>query len=411
MKILNVYGREILDSRGNPTVEAEITLANGVTAVASVPSGASTGSREALELRDNDKSRFHGKGVQKAVDNINNIIRSALVGLDINQVLVDKTLLSLDDTPNKSVIGANAMLAVSLASIKALAKSENKELYEYLSSGKVSMPIPMMNILNGGCHAENNLDIQEFMIVPVVKTFKERLRVASEIFHTLKGILNEQGLNTSVGDEGGFAPNLAYNSLALDLIVEAIKKSGYVPGKDVFIALDVAASELYDKETKCYKIDSKLLSADDLIKYYIALIEKYPIISIEDPFFEDDFESLAVLTKIIGSKVMLVGDDYFVTNEKYLEQGIKMGAGNAILLKANQIGTVTEMTKTIMLAKKSNYKMVISHRSGETEDTFIADFAVGLSLPFIKTGSLSRGERIAKYNRLIRIEEKLNSKY
>jgi len=410
MKILNVYGREILDSRGNPTVEAEITLANGVKATASVPSGASTGSREALELRDNDNNRYHGKGVTKAVNNINTVIRSALIGLDINQVLVDKTLLSLDNTANKSIIGANAMLAVSLASLKALAKSENKELYEYLSTGKVTMPVPMMNILNGGKHADSNLDIQEFMIVPVVKNFKERLRVGSEIFHTLKKILNEQGLNTAVGDEGGFAPNLAYNSLALDLIMDAIKRSGYVAGKDVFIALDVAASELYDASTKMYKIDSKMLNADDLIKYYIALTQKYPIISIEDPFFEDDFESLAVLTKIIGDKVMLVGDDYFVTNENYLQKAINMEAGNAILLKANQIGTVSEMTKTILLARKSNYKMIISHRSGETEDTFIADFAVGLNIPFIKTGSLSRGERIAKYNRLLRIEERLSSK-
>lgn len=410
MKILNVYGREILDSRGNPTVEAEITLANGVTAVASVPSGASTGSREALELRDGDKSRYHGKGVTKAVNNVNTTIRDALIGLDINQVLVDKTLLSLDNTPNKEIIGANAMLAVSLASLKALAKTENKDLYEYLSNGKVTMPMPMMNILNGGKHANSTIDIQEFMIVPVVKSFKERLRVGSEIFHTLKEILNEQGLSTAVGDEGGFAPNLSYNSLALDLIVDAIKRSGYNPGKDIFIALDVAASELYNKETNTYKIDSKMLSADDLIKYYIMLVEKYPIISIEDPFYEDDFESLAVLTKIIGDKVMLVGDDYFVTNEKYLEKAINMEAGNAILLKANQIGTVSEMTKTIMLARKSNYKMIISHRSGETEDTFIADFAVGLNLPFIKTGSLCRGERIAKYNRLLRIEERLSGK-
>ena len=408
MKILNVRGREILDSRGNPTVEAEITLANGVVGVASVPSGASTGSREALELRDNDENRYHGKGVLKAVNNINTTIRSALIGLDINQVLVDKTLLSLDDTENKSKIGANAMLAVSLASLKALAKSENKELYEYLSTGKVSIPIPMMNILNGGKHADSNVDIQEFMIVPVVKSFKERLRIGTEVFYSLKSILKEQGLNTAVGDEGGFAPNLAYNSLALDLIVDAIKRSGYTPGKDIFIALDIAASELYDKDTNTYKIDSKMLSADDLIKYYITLIEKYPIISIEDPFYEDDFESLAVLTKIIGNKVMIVGDDHFVTNEIYLNKAINLAAGNAILLKANQVGTVSEMTKTIMLARKANYKMVISHRSGETEDTFIADFAVGLNLPFIKTGSLSRGERIAKYNRLLRIEEKLN---
>lgn len=410
MKILNVYGREILDSRGNPTVEAEITLANGIFATASVPSGASTGSREALELRDGDNNRYHGKGVTKAVNNINTTIRKALIGLDINQVLVDKTLLSLDNTVNKSIMGANAMLAVSLASVKALAKLEGKELYEYLSTGKVTMPVPMMNIFNGGKHASSNIDIQEFMIVPVVNSFKERLRVGSEIFHTLKKILTEQGLNTAVGDEGGFAPSLSYNSLALDLIVEAIKKSGYVPGKDVYISLDIAASELYDKNTSTYKIDSKMLSSDELIKYYIALIEKYPIISIEDPFYEDDFESLAVLTKIIGDKVMIIGDDHFVTNETYLQKAISMEAGNGILLKANQVGTVTEMTKTILLARKSNYKMIISHRSGETEDTFISDFAVGLNIPFIKTGSLSRGERIAKYNRLLRIEEKLRIK-
>ena len=267
MKILNVYGREILDSRGNPTVEAEITLANGIIATASVPSGASTGSREALELRDGDNNRYHGKGVTKAVNNINTTIRKALIGLDINQVLVDKTLLSLDNTVNKSIMGANAMLAVSLASVKALAKLEGKELYEYLSTGKVTMPVPMMNIFNGGKHASSNIDIQEFMIVPVVNSFKERLRAGSEIFHTLKKILTEQGLNTAVGDEGGFAPSLSYNSLALDLIVEAIKKSGYVPGKDVYIALDIAASELYDKNTSTYKIDSKMLSSDELIKY------------------------------------------------------------------------------------------------------------------------------------------------
>ena len=410
MKILNVRGREILDSRGNPTVEADIVLANGVVATASVPSGASTGSREALELRDNDLNRYNGKGVTKAVNNINTVIRNALVGLDINQVLIDKTLLGLDSTPNKNILGANAMLAVSLASLKALAKIENKELYEYLSTGKVTMPIPMMNILNGGKHADSGLDIQEFMIVPVVKTFKERLRVGSEVFYALKNILTQQGLSTAVGDEGGFAPRLSYNSLALDLIMEAIKKAGYLPGKDVYIALDVAASELYDRDTNNYKIDSRMLTADELIKYYIALIEKYPIMSIEDPFFEDDFESLTVLSKLIGDKVMLVGDDYFVTNEIYLQKAAHLEAGNAILLKANQIGTVSEMTKTIMLARRENYKMVISHRSGETEDTFISDFAVGLSIPFIKTGSLCRGERIAKYNRLLRIEERLNNK-
>lgn len=410
MKIINLVGREILDSRGNPTVEAEITLENGIKAVASVPSGASTGSREALELRDGDNSRYNGKGVLKAVNNINTIIRENLLGKELEQVPIDSLLIKLDGTENKSKLGANATLAVSLASLKAASILENKELYAYLSSGKVSMPIPMINIINGGRHADNNLDIQEFMIVPVVKTIKERVRVASEVFHTLKNILKSQNLNTAVGDEGGFAPNLEYNSLALDLIMMSIKEAGYIPGKDVFIALDVAASEIYDKEAKTYKIDHNELTSDELIKYYIELVNKYPIISIEDPFYEDDFESLAVLTKLIGEKVLLVGDDFFVTNTKYLQKGILYNAGNAILLKANQIGTVTEMIKTIILARKNNYKMIISHRSGETEDTFIADFAVGLLLPYIKTGSMSRGERIAKYNRLMKIEEELMRK-
>ena len=409
-KIINLIGREILDSRGNPTVEASIYLDNGISATASVPSGASTGSKEALELRDNDPKRYHGKGVLKAVENINTIIKDNLVGKELEQVMIDKLLISLDGTENKSNLGANATLAVSLASIKASASLEGKELYSYLSSGKVSMPLPMVNIINGGMHADNNLDIQEFMIVPAVKGMKERIRVASEVFHTLKNILKSQGLTTAVGDEGGFAPNLEYNNLALDLIMEAIEKIGYTPGVDVFIALDVAASEIYDEKTKTYKIDKRTLTSDELIKYYIALVNKYPIISIEDPFEENDFESLAVLTKFIGEKIMLVGDDYFVTNAKYLEKGIHLKAGNAILLKANQIGTVTEMIKTILLARKNNYKMVISHRSGETMDTFIADFAVGLSIPFIKTGSMSRGERIAKYNRLMRIESELMNK-
>ncbi len=407
-KIIDIKGREILDSRGNPTVEAELYLESGLKTRASVPSGASTGSKEALELRDND-NRYHGKGVQKAVNNINTIIREKLIGMELDQVTLDDLLLKLDGTPNKSHLGANAMLAVSLCSIKALAKLENKELYTYLSSGKVSIPIPMINIINGGAHANNNLDIQEFMIVPVVKTIKERVRIASEIFHTLKSILKKQGLSTAVGDEGGFAPNLEYNTLALDLIMQAIKESGYTPGIDVHIALDVAASELYNKETGRYHIDNRDLTSDELIKYYIGLVNKYPILSIEDPFEEFDFESLAVLTKLIGEKIMIVGDDYFVTNTKYLNEGIKYNAGNAILLKANQIGTVTEMTETILCARRNNYKMIISHRSGETEDTFISDFAVGFALPFIKTGSMSRGERIAKYNQLIRIEEELTS--
>ena len=408
MNIKEIVAREILDSRGNPTVEVEMTLANNIKAVASVPSGASTGSKEALELRDNDLGRFHGKGVLKAVENVNTVIRNALIGQKLDQVLVDKTLLKLDGTPNKSKLGANAMLAVSLASLKCLAKLQNKELYEYVTYGKVSLPIPMINIVNGGVHADNNLDIQEFMIVPIMKGEARRIEAASEIFHTLKSILKNKGYSTGVGDEGGFAPNLSKTTEALDLIMEAINESNYHPGKDVLIALDVAASELYDKNKNVYKIDGKELSSNDLIKYYVDLVRNYPIISIEDPFFENDLESFGVLTKLIGDKIMLVGDDYFCTNSTLLEAGIKVGAGNAILLKANQIGTISEMTKTIITAKKNGYKTVISHRSGETEDTFIADLAVGFGIPFIKTGSVCRGERIAKYNRLMKIEMELN---
>ena len=406
MKIKSIFAREILDSRGNPTVECEMLLENNVKVTSSVPSGASTGSKEALELRDKEE-RYNGLGVLKAVNNINTIIKDKIVGMELNQVRIDEELIKMDGSLDKSNLGANAILAVSLCVIKAIAASQNKELYEILSNGKVSMPIAMMNILNGGKHADNNLDIQEFMIVPVIKSFKEKVRCGSEIFHALRKILKSQGLSTGVGDEGGFAPNLAYNSLALDLIVNAIKEAGYIPGKDVFIALDVAASEIY--ENGCYKIDNKLLNVDELIGYYQALIKKYPIISIEDPFHEDDFDALAKLTEIIGNKVMLVGDDYFVTNKNYLQQGIDKNAGNAILLKANQVGTVTEMIDTITTARKNKYRMVISHRSGETMDTFISDFAVGLNIPFIKTGSLSRGERIAKYNRLMKIEEDLNN--
>ncbi len=406
MKIGDILAREILDSRGNPTIEVDVILSNGVKATASVPSGASTGSREDLELRDND-SRYHGKGVIKAIRNITTIIKPALIGMSLDQVKIDNTLIRLDGTENKSKLGANAILAVSLACLKAGAKSVNKELYEYVSSGKVTLPIPMMNIINGKSHADNNLDIQEFMIVPVVKTFKEKLRAGSEVFHELKKILKENKLNTNVGDEGGFAPTLENNEAALKLIMQAIESAGYVPGKDVFIAMDVAASELYNKETDTYTMEGKTLTSALLMEYYINLLQNYPIVSIEDPFDESDFENLAKLTEILGNNIMLVGDDTFVTHKKLLEKAISMKAGNAILLKANQVGTITEMVDTIMTAKKANYKMVISHRSGETEDTFIADLAVGLNIPYIKTGSLSRGERIAKYNRLLRIEEKL----
>ena len=298
-------------------------------------------------------------------------------------------------------------MAVSLACLKGLAKANDKELYEYVSNKSVTMPIPMINIINGGAHAVNNIDIQEFMIMPVMKSIKERIRAASEVFHALKKLLSINGFAVGVGDEGGFAPNLNNNTMALDFIMEAIRKAGYKPGEDIFIALDVAASELYDKETNTYKLDGKSFTSEELITFYEKLIDTYPILSIEDPFYENDFETLAKFTSLVGSRIMIVGDDYFVTNEKYLEKGIEMHAGNAILLKANQIGTVSEMIKTIMLAKKNNYKTIISHRSGETEDTFIADLAVGLAIPFIKTGSMCRGERIAKYNRLMRIEEKL----
>ena len=406
-KIVNIIGREILDSRGNPTVEAEIVLDNGIRTVASVPSGASTGSKEALELRDKDTKRYNGKGVLTAVNNVNTVIKEALVGKDLEQVDIDNTLIELDGTPNKSRLGANAILAVSLASIKAAAKLENKELYAYLSGGKVSLPIPMVNIINGGVHADNNLDIQEFMIVPIMKGESKRIEAASEIFQTLKIILKRKNLSTGVGDEGGFAPNLNKTTDALDLIMDAINEANYHPGKEVLIALDVAASEIYDKTRNVYQIDGNILSANDLIKFYLDLVRNYPIISIEDAFEENDLESLAVLTKLIGDKVMLVGDDYFCTNSTLLEAGIKSNAGNAILLKANQIGTISEMTKTIITAKKNNYKTIISHRSGETEDTFIADLAVGFGIPFIKTGSVCRGERIAKYNRLMKIEELL----
>ncbi len=405
--IKDIYAREILDSRGNPTIEVEMTLDNNMSVTASVPSGASTGSREALELRDHDATRYHGKGVLAAIINVNQIIKPKIIGMELDQAKIDHLLIELDGTSNKSRLGANAILGVSLATIKALAKANGKELYEYLSNGKVSLPIPFINIINGGVHTDNNLDIQEFMIVPMQKGFKGKIRCASEVFHTLKNILKKENLNTAVGDEGGFSPDFKYNSIALDYIMAAIQKSGYIPGKDVFIALDIAASEMYDKETDLYFLDGKNITKEELTKYYLALVKRYPIISIEDPYYEDDFESLTKLTKLIGKKVMLVGDDYFVTNAKYLNYGIENKSGNAILLKANQIGTISEMIKTISIAKKNNYKTIISHRSGETLDTFIADFAVGLNLYFIKSGSMSRGERLAKYNRLLKIEEDL----
>lgn len=402
MKITNLYAREILDSRGNPTVECELTTEN-FTVRASVPSGASTGTNEALELRDGD-SRYHGKGVTKAVNNVNTIIKNALIGEELNQKVLDNLLLELDGTKNKTNLGANAILSVSLCIMKAIAKSQNKDIYE-LFDGPYTMPYPMMNIINGGVHATSSLEIQEFMIVPNQSTFKERLRCGAEVFQTLKSILKQNGFSTSVGDEGGFAPTFKTIEEALDYIMLAIKESGYIPGKDVNLALDAAASEFY-KDGK-YTINKKELTKEELINYYITLTETYPIISIEDAFSEDDIDSIKKLTELIGNKIMLVGDDYFVTNIEYLQKGITEKYNNAILLKANQIGTITEMLETIKLAKNSGFKTIISHRSGETEDTFISQMAVGLNLGYIKTGSLCRGERIAKYNELLRIEEKV----
>lgn len=402
MKITNLYAREILDSRGNPTVECELTTEN-FTVRASVPSGASTGTNEALELRDGD-SRYHGKGVTKAVNNVNTIIKNALIGKELNQKVLDNLLLELDGTKNKTNLGANAILSVSLCIMKALAKSQSKDIYE-LFDGPYTMPYPMMNIINGGVHATSSLEIQEFMIVPNQSTFKERLRCGAEVFQTLKSILKQNGFSTSVGDEGGFAPTFKTIEEALDYIMLAIKESGYIPGKDVNLALDAAASEFY-KEGK-YTINKKELTKEELINYYIKLTETYPIISIEDAFSEEDIDSIKKLTELIGNKIMLVGDDYFVTNIEYLQKGITEKYNNAILLKANQIGTITEMLETIKLAKNAGFKTIISHRSGETEDTFISQMAVGLNLGYIKTGSLCRGERIAKYNELLRIEEKV----
>ena len=406
MKIQNIKAREVLDSRGNPTVEVDVILENGILGRAIVPSGVSTGSREALELRDND-SKYNGKGVLKAVNNVNTIIREKLISMDaMNQKLIDKTLIELDGTENKSKLGANAILGVSMATLKAASLASGKSLYRYVGDG-TTLPIPMMNILNGGVHADNNLDFQEFMIIPNDYTFKERLRIGSEVFHTLKQVLKEKGYNTNVGDEGGFAPNLKSNKEALDIIVEAIKRANYTPGVDVNIALDIAASELYEDGMYNLKGENKKLNTNELIEFYQELCSNYPIISIEDPVDENDWEGFKLITNKLGDKIQLVGDDLFVTNKKYLKYGIEHKAGNAILLKVNQIGTITETLETIELAKKNGYKTIISHRSGETEDTIIADLAVGLNLGQIKTGSLSRTDRVCKYNQLLRIEEEL----
>ena len=406
MKIFNVKAREILDSRGNPTVEVDVILENGIIGRAAVPSGASTGSREALEMRDGG-TRYMGKGVLNAVNNVNNIIKKEIIGMDVDdQKALDYKMIELDGTPNKSKLGANAILGVSMAALKAAALSNKKPLYKYIGAG-TNLPRPMMNIINGGAHADNSLDFQEYMIIPIKKSFKEIMQVASEVFHTLKNILKGRGLATSVGDEGGFAPNLSSNEEGFKLIMEAITKAGYTPGVDVCLAIDVAASEFY-KDGKYNLVgEGRSLTTDELIDYYAELIKKYPIISIEDPVDENDWEGFTKITAKLGDKIQLVGDDLFVTNKECLKKGIELHAGNAILLKVNQIGTITETLETIELARAYNYKTIISHRSGETEDTTIAHLAVGLNLGQIKTGSISRTDRICKYNELLRIEEEL----
>ena len=410
-EIINVYAREILDSRGNPTVEAEVTLFSGVTGRASVPSGASTGEHEMLELRDGDKKRYLGKGVEKAVNNVINKIGPEIIGIDsLNQRDIDYTMISLDGTENKGALGANAILSVSLACAKAAAQSLELPLYRYIGGvAAKDIPVPMMNVINGGQHADNNVDLQEFMITPAgAKTFKEGLRMSAEVFHSLKAVLKGKGYNTAVGDEGGFAPNLKSNEEALVVIMEAIEKASYKPGKDIFIALDPAASSFFVDGKYVLAAEKKPnKTAEDMVKFYQDLVKKYPIISIEDGLAEDDWEGWKLLTDTLGNKVQIVGDDIFVTNKKRLEKGISLGVANSILIKLNQIGTLTETLETIQRAKEAGYTTVISHRSGETEDSCMADIAVGANCGQIKSGSLSRSERLAKYNQLLRIEEQL----
>ncbi|RPG52028.1 MAG: phosphopyruvate hydratase [Gammaproteobacteria bacterium TMED1] len=417
-EIIDIRAREILDSRGNPTLEADVVLASGDSGSACVPSGASTGSREALELRDGDKQRYNGKGVLSAVLNVNTRIRDILLGRNAtDQAEIDQLMLNLDDTENKSNLGANSMLAVSLAAAKASANYQQIELYEWLaeldgSRGRYSMPVPMMNILNGGEHADNNIDIQEFMVLPVTSpTFSEALRCGVEVFYALKEILSEQGLSTSVGDEGGFAPSLPSNESALEAIMEAISRAGYEPGKDVYLALDCAASEFFSAGVYSLAGEDKYFTSNEFGDYLSSLVESYPIISIEDGLDESDWEGWTSLTKKLGHKVQLVGDDLFVTNSETLKKGIAVGAANSILIKLNQIGTLSETLEAISISRQAGYSSVISHRSGETEDTTIADLAVATSVGQIKTGSLCRSDRVAKYNRLLRIEEKCSAPY
>ncbi|MDI3482071.1 MAG: enolase [Tepidanaerobacteraceae bacterium] len=409
--IMDVYAREILDSRGNPTVEVEVILEDGTAGRAAVPSGASTGQFEAVELRDKDAKRFNGKGVLKAVENVNNIIAPEIQGMDaLDQVSIDRALIDLDATPNKSKLGANAILGVSLAVAKAAANFLGVSLYKYIGgvNAKV-LPVPMMNILNGGKHADNNVDIQEFMIMPVgAKNFAHALRMGAETFHTLKKVLADKGLSTTVGDEGGFAPNLSSNEEAIRFIVEAIEKAGYTPGKDIYVALDPASSEFFSDGKYQLKGEGLEYDAAGMVDYYARLVEKYPIISIEDGMAEEDWEGWKLITDALGSKVQLVGDDVFVTNTQRLSKGIEMGVANSILIKLNQIGTLTETLDTIQMAERAGYTAVVSHRSGETEDTTIADLVVGVNAGQIKTGAPSRTDRVAKYNQLLRIEEELD---
>ncbi len=416
-KIKKIMGREILDSRGNPTVEAEVILESGVKAFACVPSGASTGSREALELRDKDPKRFAGKGVLKAVGYVNTEIQAQLINHDVrDQAGIDAAMIKLDGTENKDRLGANAILAVSMACARVAAMAQNKALYEHLheishTKQAYVLPVPMMNIINGGAHADNNIDVQEFMIVPVgAPSFKEALRYGAEVFHVLKKVLHDKGMNTSVGDEGGFAPNLSSNGMALDLILEAIEKAGYKPGEHIDIAVDAASSEFYKDGKYCLESENKKFSSQEMSDYFENWVKHYPIISIEDGMAEQDWSGWAYSTKQMGQKIQLVGDDIFVTNPKILKEGIEKHIGNSILIKLNQIGTVSETFAAIAMAHQAKYTSIISHRSGETEDSFIADLAVATAAGQIKTGSLCRSDRMAKYNQLLRIEEALGSR-
>jgi enolase len=413
--ITDVWAREILDSRGNPTLEVEVTLEDGTIGRAAVPSGASTGENEAVELRDGDKARYNGKGVLKAVENVNDILSEEVVGFDTtDQVGIDKMMIALDGTPNKGKLGANAILGVSLAVAKAAAQSFRMPLYRYIGGTNAKiLPVPMMNILNGGSHADNNVDFQEFMIMPIdAPSFAEALRMGAEVFHSLKSVLKKKGYNTAVGDEGGFAPNLKSNEEALEVILDAIQKANYKPGEQVYIALDPAASEFFDKDKKKYifsKSDKSEKSPEQMAKYWEGWTKQYPIASLEDGMAENDWEGWKILTDAVGRNVQLVGDDLFVTNVDYLSKGIEMGVANSILIKVNQIGTLTETLDAIEMAKRAKYTTVLSHRSGETEDTTIADIVVATNSGMIKTGSASRTDRIAKYNQLIRIEEELDT--